>query len=136
MESSKNWKVIREDDDVFQILLELLPEGAELSGQRICRPCFRSVEKVLKNSRKANELLEEANLMKQSITSQLKELYSRQLSDRDSIPVRAKRSRFKKTFSACRSLQFSGESPGVVVSVSSIVCQGNLDCYFIGYSWL
>ena len=121
MENSKNWKVIRKEEEVYKLFLDLVPDEIQLRGQRICKPCFSLIEKVWKNGKKVNELLEESQVIKQSIVGKLSELYGEQVpQQRDSPPVRAKRARITK---ACRSLQFSAgspKSPGVVVRFLAI----------------
>ena len=103
MANPKNWKVIREDEDVFKLFLDLIPPGIQLNGQRICKPCF-SLLTIWKNDIEVDELLEESQNIKESITNKLKEVYDGQVRQTDSVPVRAKRR--KKNMGACRSLQF------------------------------
>ncbi len=49
------------------------------------------VEKVWKNGKKVNELLEESHIIKESIVNKLKELYEGQVRLTESQPVRVKR---------------------------------------------
>lgn len=118
MENSKNWKVIRQDQDVFKLFLELVPGEVQLSGRRICRPCFSSVEKLMKNSKKVDQLQNESQVIRETITNKLKELYQGQPRQEVSVPVRAKRSDKRR---ACRSLPFSAGSPGVFVSINLLM---------------
>ena len=120
---SKNWRVVR-DVDLFKVLLELAPNEVQLLGKRICKPCYSSVEKIQKNKQKIEDLMEQSDILKRSISQKLRELYGSKESEAEgqrqseSIPSVKTRGCRKRT-KACRALHFSRsseQSPGVFVS--------------------
>ena len=120
---SKNWRVVR-DVDLFKVLLELAPNEVQLLGKRICKPCYSSVEKIQKNKQKIEDLMEQSDILKRSISQKLRELYGSKESEAEgqrqseSIPSVKTRGCRKRT-KACHALHFSRsseQSPGVFVS--------------------
>ena len=78
-----------------------------------------------KNTKKADELVKESQVIKETITKRLRELHEGQVRQSEAVPVRAKHSS-KKNMKACRSLQFSAGSPGVVVRVILMLSYMNI----------
>ena len=63
------------DVDLFKVLLKLPPNEVQLLGKHICKPCYIFEEKIQKNKQNVEDLMEQSDFLKRSISQKMRELY-------------------------------------------------------------